>query len=749
MDLANKPVQIEEGSLLNAIKTTMTKTKPSAALKIDYPLQNSLFPPDMVAPTFLFHDSAKESKTWFVDISITGETGHIYVLTDGRKPKDEIDQRCESAQHTYQEPVFLKTAKGWTANVDLWKRLTRLPEKEIKVTIYGLAASGWNNPVVEISLLSMGTVTLSISRDPVGAPIFYRDVPLIPTTNQSGVIMPVAEEFMPLIEWRLRNLSKPRSTVLLSNMPNCTNCHTFSQDGKFLGMDMDSPTLDKGAYTIVPVRKQMAIRKELTFTWNSYYPEKVTYGLFASMSPNGRYVASAINENIYVTNYLDVRFIQTFYPTRGHLAFYDRKTEKVSPLPGADNPEFVHTNPVWSPDGRQLVFLRAKATDIIPPEQPPLRANDPNEFQIKYDLYTIPFNKGLGGEARPLPGASENGKSNSFPKISPDGRWIVWVQANNGLLMRPDSKLYIMPLSGGTPRLMTCNMSLMNSWHSWSPNSRWLVFSSKANTPYTQMFLSHIDDEGNDSPAILVPNSTAANRAVNIPEFINIKPDGIVSFDTSSLDYVRHFKRGLVFLRSNKLDEAYQELQAAFKMKPDFYETLSALGFYYFQTEDIELAVEYFEKALSLNPQHYNTHVNYGIMLINLDKFEEALVHFQEALKIDPINPEVLTNTGTVEYARGNLEKAKDYFERAIQVSPRFAMPHFNLAVIKEEEGKLRDALDQFEKCLELVPEDVGTLDKLSWLYATILEEDLRNGQRALELALRLESLSESATPRL
>ena len=68
----------------------------------------------------------------------------------------------------------------------------------------------------------------------------------------------------------------------------------------------------------------------------------------------------------------------------------------------------------------------------------------------------------------------------------------------------------------------------MNSWHSFSPNGRWLVFSSKSRSPYTQMFLTHLDDAGRDSPPILIENATAANRAVNIPEFVNIPPDGII-----------------------------------------------------------------------------------------------------------------------------------------------------------------------------------------------------------------------------
>jgi hypothetical protein len=77
----------------------------------------------------------------------------------------------------------------------------------------------------------------------------------------------------------------------------------------------------------------------------------------------------------------------------------------------------------------------------------------------------------------------------------------------------------------GQARRLKCNTSLMNSWHSFSPNGRWLAFSSKS-WSYAQVFLTHIDEDGNDSPPILIENSTAANRAVNIPEFENVPLGG-------------------------------------------------------------------------------------------------------------------------------------------------------------------------------------------------------------------------------
>ena len=84
-------------------------------------------------------------------------------------------------------------------------------------------------------------------------------------------------------------------------------------------------------------------------------------------------------------------------------------------------------------------------------------ANDANETQIKYELYRIPFNDGKGGTPEPIEGASQNGMSNNFPKISPDGKWIVFVQCKNGQLMRPDSQLYIVPATGGAARRLLAN----------------------------------------------------------------------------------------------------------------------------------------------------------------------------------------------------------------------------------------------------------------------------------------------------
>ena len=139
--------------------------------------------------------------------------------------------------------------------------------------------------------------------------------------------------------------------------------------------------------------------------------------------------------------------------------------------------------------------------------------------------HLLPFNDGKGGVPEVLEGAAGDGRSNFFPKYSPDGKWIVFCKADSYMLLQPDSDLYIIPAAGGVARRLRYNTARMNSWHSWSSNSKWLVFSSKVNTPYTQLFLTHIDENGNDSPPVLLERFTSPDRAANIPEFVKLPGD--------------------------------------------------------------------------------------------------------------------------------------------------------------------------------------------------------------------------------
>jgi len=190
----------------------------------------------------------------------------------------------------------------------------------------------------------------------------------------------------------------------------------------------------------------------------------------------------------------------------------------------------VQTAPSWSPDGKTIAFsanptqpdlIQQVVEKKVSNESPKQKIEELNKkYNVRFDIYAVPFSEGRGGKALPLEGASHNGYSNFFPRYSPDGRWIVFTQSPTGFLLQPESKLCIIPAEGGALRYLKCNMSIMNSWHSWSPNSKWIVFSSKAASPYTELYITHIDIHGESSPAVRLFRFSSKELAALIPELI-------------------------------------------------------------------------------------------------------------------------------------------------------------------------------------------------------------------------------------
>ena len=60
-------------------------------ITVDYPLEGSVFPPDLVAPTFLWHDSDEATGPWLINIAFETTPHHIRVLTAGKRDEPEID----------------------------------------------------------------------------------------------------------------------------------------------------------------------------------------------------------------------------------------------------------------------------------------------------------------------------------------------------------------------------------------------------------------------------------------------------------------------------------------------------------------------------------------------------------------------------------------------------------------------------------------------------------------------------------
>jgi Flp pilus assembly protein TadD len=687
-------------------------------ITIDYPAEDSIFPPEMPPPTFLWRDPEIKNSVWLIRVAFADNSRQIQVRSTGELMRiGEIDPRCVTPTNAPVLSPQQAETRTWKPDEGTWNIIKKHSVRHpATVTITGFREENPNQPV------SHGEVRIQTSRDPVGAPIFYRDVPLMPSEGEKGTIKPLPPAAIGLIKWRLRNVGESQSRTLMENLPTCANCHSFSLDGRTLGLDVDGPQNDKGLYALVSIKKDTSIRNEDVIKWSSFQGklgDKLRAAFMSQVSPDGRYVVTTIEDHAaqtgerrkdlldkyYSANFRDYRFLQVFFPTRGILAWYSRATAHLQPLPGADDSRYVQTDGVWSPDGRYIVFARAGARPPYPNGWTPAQyANDPNETQIQYDLYRIPFNDGKGGQPEPIAGASQNGMSNNFPKVSPDGRWIVFVQCRNGQLMRPDSRLYIVPFEGGTARRMNCNTSLMNSWHSFSPNGRWLVFSSKSRSPYTQMYLTHLDDKGNDSPPILIENATAANRAVNIPEFVNIAPDGLLRIDAPATDFYRAFDQALEVTNKNRPEEAV----AAWK------------------------------KAVTLNPEEAKAHFNLALALDNAGLRDEAMTEYRRTVELDPENAPAYTNLAVSLARMGNLNDAIDCLVKSAALNPENAKTLNNLGAALIQAGRFEEAIGYCRKAVEIDPEDGDAQNSLG--SALAMTGELNEAISHLEKAVALSS---------
>jgi tetratricopeptide (TPR) repeat protein len=681
-------------------------------ITVDYPQDGSVFPPDMIGPTFLWRDAEPTARSWRIDVRFADHAKELRIVSAGEGMKlGEIDPRCVS---TANKLPFLTPeqadAHTWKPEADAWALMKKHSASgAATVEFIGLDEAG--KPV------SSGRVTLTTSIEPVGAPIFYRDVPLMPFEGNNHVVQPLAPAKMSLIAWRLRDIGKPESRLLVTGLHTCANCHSFSTDGKTMGLDVDGPANDKGLYAVLKVQPHMEIRNEDTVNWNQdMQVGKSRVGFMSQVSPDGKYVLTtfagrdqSIGSSYFVTNFKDYRFLQVFYPTRGILTWYSRETGRREPLPGADDPRFVQTDGVWSPDGKYIVFVRAEAKEPHPEGVPlPTEANDPNEVQVQYSLYRVPFNNGKGGIAEPIAGASNNGMSNNFPKISPDGKWIVFVKCRNAQLMRPDSELYIVPATGGVARRMRCNTRLMNSWHSFSPNGRWLVFSSKSRSPYTQMYLTHIDADGNDSPPILIDNSTASNRAVNLPEFVNIAQDGILDITSPASDFY-------------KLMDDASDLQVK---------------------GDATDAIEAWQKALAVDPEEARVNFGLGGALMAAGRSKEAVQYLKKATEVNPDFLEAFYGLGEAEMKEQNADEAIAAWQGAVRIEPRFFQAQEGLGFAYFVQEKYSDSLSHLRLALDGEPDRVSVLVLAASLMATSADTALRDGPEAVILAERALELT-------
>ena len=295
----------------------------------------------------------------------------------------------------------------------------------------------------------------------------------------------------------------------------CIHCHTFRAN-RTDRMALSYRDKDLGAGVILAVEDQV-INLNTKFGYTAWHP-------------SGKLVAYSRNKVRQFFHHAGVG-IRDVVDLDSSLAYYVLETQTVKSNPKIDEPGRLETYPTWSPDGDYLYFSSAPILWTDPDEVPPK-----NWDKIRYDLRRIRYDIDTDtfGEPETILSAARTGRSILIPRVSPDGRFLVFTMCDYGCfpINLPDSDLYIMDLqSPPRPdgefeyRDLGVNSDWAESWHSWSTNSRWLVFSSKRiDGLFARPHFTYIDADGKAHKPLVMPQQDpsfydALVKTYTLPEF--------------------------------------------------------------------------------------------------------------------------------------------------------------------------------------------------------------------------------------
>lgn len=355
-------------------------------------------------------------------------------------------------------------------------------------------------------------VTNAVSADPIDAYLTYRLIePSYVHYGQIGI--------------RQRDLTSFDERSLYRNaqstLKQCINCHTYN------AADPEQYLFHTRAYEpgTQIVSKKWGARKV-----NLKAPGVFGAGVYPAWHPSGDWIAFSVNETRQCFYCDDPDRIEVM-DFRSDLVLYSLKDDTVAPV--ETTPENFETFPAWTPDGKNLFSVRACTTFTNDLDGIDARAErfKPVSHDVFYDLVVRPFDpeKGVFGEPRMLVDGRLSKKSITFPRVSPDGRWVVVTVGpyGNFHVWHREADLWLLDLKEFSLRpLDELNSDASESYHCFSHDGKWMVFSSRRDDgSYTRPYFAHFDAEAGrfEKPFILPfrhPDDHLKRfLSYNIPEF--------------------------------------------------------------------------------------------------------------------------------------------------------------------------------------------------------------------------------------
>jgi hypothetical protein len=377
------------------------------------------------------------------------------------------------------------------------------------------------------------TVTVCARQD--GRWTRYRDFSVYVSTDSIGAwgityrrIAPGYEQYG-LMGLYQRCLSNFDETPLIENTLSpgtCLNCHTanrtnpdqyvFHARGDHGGTVMHNTNLNP----------QISNLKSQISDLSMVYPY---------WHPGGRYVAFSTNKTSQMFHFSGPKRIEV-YDSSSDVYIYDTETRTALTDTLIMRKYWAENTPAFSPDGHWLYFTTAR------------RQVYPTDYdKERYSLCRVSFDDAtgsLGQTVDTLISADQIGKSVTWPRLSYDGRYLMYTQADYGYfsIWHPEADLWLLDLHTGASRpLDEVNSDRSDSFHNWSPDSRWFLFTSRRDDGlYTRIYFASIDDTGRATKPFMLPQRNPKAyyqlllHSYNTPDFTSRR----VETDSSELSEI-------------------------------------------------------------------------------------------------------------------------------------------------------------------------------------------------------------------
>ena len=338
------------------------------------------------------------------------------------------------------------------------------------------------------------------------------------------------------IEIHHRNLSsfevRPFYDNNLSSKQQCANCHSF-QNWHTSRMLLHTRRHKSGT---IFIQDGKAEKIDLSTD------ETISAGVYPSWHPTLNLVAFSLNTTGQIFHTVSKAKIEVL-DSASDLALYDVDANELTHILKSDDQ--LETYPTWSLDGNWLYYCSAEKIfneEISIPESSheyslldaKQSATVKNYDKIHYNLMRMSFNRETKrfGEPELVVDAVSQDKSVTFPRLSPDGRYIMYTLSNFGTfsIWHKESDLWLHNLETGENNPLTeANSDQADSFHNWSSNGRWFVFTSRRDDgAYTRLYFAYFDKNGNTSKPFLLPQKTPFHnielmKSYNVPE-LTVEP---------------------------------------------------------------------------------------------------------------------------------------------------------------------------------------------------------------------------------